>query len=405
MISRLKMKAMIIAIKPMLLKIGIMAMSLAVLQITFLLYESKVFIFYNSILFAIGLHTTLTYSTQISIWFGKLPSVNTYARDSIFALLVVSLVYIINPPFREEYLVLWVFVWFYVFAKYCERIVFNISILNDRLVQAYLLSFLFLTTELTVLIGARVFAEDGVNGRIAYPSLAVFVIFCYILFERLSSNTGTQVKKTPDPGKKSKYVLTLHSFFLLVVIMSERLVAQHYSEGGLEASGYLLMFSYAGAWYSLVVSMVEANRNKLITIANDSSTPVVYMKRLIDRKIFFAGLIFFLLSIVAGMVWFDIVGLIDVMGADGKWIFWLGFLCYFAVFSLSAVLYVFYIARNEGYVLILSWMVALVVKCMSWLDGRMDHVLIYNLVSACLAFIVLLKYKKTERKNVILRQS
>lgn len=375
-------------IKLIVLKLSYMLASLMLVQATYILMSANTFLIFNNVIFCMGLVTCLTYSQQVKIWRGE----QLNREDLYYALmiiLVISLAYIL---FKKYDVFVLSIVTVYLFYRYIERIAFAHLIKKGAITNAYLVSVSLMIVEVACIILFIAIARENneLLVRFLYPSLIVLLAIYIFYHRRLRKYFSRSKENTIDRSSASDSILlNFHSLLLLLVVMSDRIVIDLISIDTNKNALYLLIFSYASALYGLSLGVLDARRPTFLATASSSPTLNGYLRSSAVKKAYVTtSLIFVFLSL--GFIVFN--SLFPIIDANGLSMFWIPLSCFFFIFHLVAYLHIYLIEKKYYFLLVTSWLSALIIKLFPLLMPNLAQLDIYmtNSIAAGLIMLVVI---------------
>lgn len=356
-----------------------MAISLLLVQATYTFFNEQTFLLYNVLLFLLGLHTCFTYYVQVNIWENaQISKKDIWLAVGMMLLIAVLALTKFNSSFALS-------VFLFLFFKFFERVKFNFFIKSGEVLQAYLFSGVILLLELLLLlmfVYTSSINEEEVT-RFIKPYLILVVIISLFAVRYLRISLGERVSNVYEKG-----FLALHSFFLLIVIMIDRVLGAFFDSKYF--IDYLLLFSYATAVYALLVAVVEVKRPKYSEIAKKAEASVDYY-RAIDLKAWLFNLTLLVVSsIVGGAIFGYYFGV--HLGAKFSFeslIHWCLLLTIMGGFALLSIFQIYSLSRRNFSVLFMSWLIILVFKGLGITSGDLKLMLFSTLGGILLSLFYL----------------
>lgn len=362
------------------LKLIYMALAMVVLQFSFERLSADSFVLLNKMIFFVGLHTCVTYSVQVGIWESK-GALNW--RSMVGGLLVAVLMAM--PVLYFEGGLVFAALAAYVIYKFLDRLAFNCVLSEGRAVRAYLVVIFFMAFEAVVWLLCGGVGE--VFARFIIPSLVVSVVVLVFL---LGSGGGKFLKGLPASGMKEKIYFSLHSFFLLAVIMLDRLVVGKDLSGfGMQGKDYLLLFSYGGAIYSLMISALEVKRVQYFEVAKQAEDLKKFIRRIgFYRVLLLSVTVNFLVALGMGGAWHLFGGRFLDVPISSFWAVWGAINVFYLSFFVCAIFHIFYLANRRFIELFLVWGGGLAVKMLLLLGGGLESYLVINVIAGLVCVIL-----------------
>lgn len=354
-----------------------MAAGLLVVQASHSYLSEQGFLIFNRTIFVVGVVTCLTYPLQVRLWEGG-------GRIYVFDILIVGLLALLAALFVVLFqsFGLWLIppLWIYIYSRSMERFFFNASISAGYVHSAYAVAIIFITIELLVWLVSAGATEE--NARFFLPGL----FLCSFLLLVMKKSTLLSGVSGPRVLVSNSVFLIAHSFFLLAVVMLDRLlVSDNYSTKRMPAADYLLLFSYAGAVYSLMVSIFEIKRPAYIKEAKASPFILSFIfKRKVSGDILTSFGICGLLFLLAG---FFLQSSAKYLQVTFDWYTWIFLSLFFSFFYICAFVQIYFIGKRMAVPLILGWGVAFLLKAAGSYMQDMAILAVLNFLSAITCFI------------------
>lgn len=368
---------------PLVLRASQMGVMLLIVQLTFMYCSSEIFIFFNHLIFFTALHTCLTYSAQVNIW-NRTDNSNKQllilgVASACLVLLLYSLFYNVNL-----YVILALFL--YLIAKFADRIFFNKSISGNCYIYGYLGIVFVLLIELLATSSFILFDFNfDYLQRFIIPSLFMLLfscIFIYVLEKYYNQVRAIGVEKTIVA------MAMFHAFCILIVAMSDRILIQYIDVKHEVKALYLLFFSYAGAFYTLMASFVEVKRSNYFEIANKTNSISTFLKEInFKRQLLLVFTAFLFLVVLSGLFFRYFASAAYAGGLH----LWIGTLSYFCLLLMLVYLHTFFLAKHKYKWLFLIWGGMFIVKIVGFLSFDLNFMIIFNILS-CLVGVVLSLY-------------
>lgn len=357
------------------------------LQITYYLFEESTFLIYNSLIFLIGLHTCVTYSSQVSIWDGKLPG----GRGYLWALLAALMMAVIYTYLSNISLLTGLGLSIYIFAKFIERIRFNWELTLGRVSKSYRTLILYQITEIlsfTLLISY----SNSIDVRITIPSFILLTYSLFLLVKERLIYVGIRDEKNSLTTNQLYY--SMHAFFLLAVLMIDRIALSFVDfTGDIQKSDYLLLFSYASAFYAVGVAIIEVYRPRMFLTAKECTTLSEYLTKIHFGRYSLMGLV---VAFVVALLVFPVLFALNHFSIDVNFRLieiWILMIAFFSLYVLLMCLQIFFIAKNIFFPLFFSWSIALVIRLVGMISGNWIELLGLSILSGILG-IIALNYEK-----------
>jgi len=378
---------------PVVLRLAMMLGTLCAIQFTYILYSPEIFLTVNMLTFLVGMHTAMTYAVQVNIWETGQINGTKVVQALGTGLTIIVVAGIIGLASIE---ILFVGL-AYILYRFSDRLVFNTLITHGKITQAYGASIVAIFTEIIVFSLLVHSAPESV-ARLLLPSLlagsvATSVLCFYVI--RLQN-------KRPDAHAihgKSDILFALHSSAILFVIMIDRIAPNLNQTLNYLDARYLLLFSYAGAVYSLGVAVIEPLRRRYFSVAKEVDSFATFLAATNARKLVrpIGGIAlastgaFLGMSVINGFA--DPTILTPPM-RDIQIISAL--LAFFALFLLLMYFQMYFLSRREFGPIFLSWGAAFAVRLIALTLPRLDLYLACSVLAAGTAIIILfvLEYKK-----------
>lgn len=369
-------------------KVFVMFFGIASLQLTHTLFSKEIFISFNAIIFAIGFHTCTTYSTQVKIWEGGTPLRIDYLLAGLYSLAIVFVIGLVG----NVSVTVAVAMYFFLVAKFLERICFN-KLLNDgEVLGAYkILIFLVILEVVVFLTTHNYFLEE--YSRFLLPSLIVCIFAVTISLRTMKAANKNTIRAS---GSGLQY--SIHSFFILAVLMLDRLIPSLWAmQGAYSSENYLLLFSYCSAFYAIGVSILEVMRPKLFSVARDSKNLSIYFKNTKCNLVVILCLIYFLLQVLIGYVAVEILKSYNFEIPENTMEIWIGLSGFFSSFLLLAYFQVYFLSGRVFQPLFVSWSIAFGLRSVGFFSGSWSLVVVFSFFSG-LAAIAWLFYSQRHEK-------
>lgn len=338
-----------------------MLAALLSLQLTKMLYHVQDFLLLNIFIFVVGLHTCLTYGVQMTTLEKGLPQLRQVVASFVVVFLLVGGVALI---YSWPVLII-VSLSLYLLAKLLERLSFNGLVARGKIKEAYGVVLASLSIEIVSF--SVIWWIAGANGnRFLLPSLIVMFALVWPFRRLMALPALSHVSTEMNPSHH--LLFALHSFAILVTMMSDRLLfASTPLEMAAEKGDYLLLYSYCSALYALGVSLVEVRRPELIQLALRVPDFFTFL-----RESGFPRFVF-TVSVIA-LVGYPVAFIL--LERMGRWIglspvvplplMLGGLIAFFAGFLLLAFQQIYYLAIRSFALLFASWGVAIAVRAAAY---------------------------------------
>lgn len=368
---------------PLMLRASQMGAMLLIVQLTFMYCSSEIFIFFNHLIFFTALHTCLTYGAQVNIW-NKAD--NSNKQLLVWGVTAACLVLILYSLFFDINVYVISALFLYLIAKFADRIFFNKTISANYYIYGYLGVIFVLLIELLATSSFILlkFNSDYLQ-RFILPSLFMLLFSCIFIYVLERS-----YKKERAIGAEQTVVAMamFHAFCILIVAMSDRILIQYIDAKHEVKALYLLFFSYAGAFYTLMASFVEVKRSNYFEIANKTNSISTFLKEInFKRQLLLVFAAFLFLVILSSLFFRYFAGASYAGGLH----LWIGSLSYFCLLLILVYLHTFFLAKHKYKLLFLIWGGMFIVKILGFLSFDLNFMIIFNILS-CLVGVILSLY-------------
>lgn len=371
---------------PVSLRLTLMLGTLAAIQLTYVTFSNEMFLAVNMLTFLVGLHTALSYSVQVEIWeTGQVRRRKLIAALAIAAMIIAGATLIKNAPLSIMAGGL-----AYLLYRFSDRLFFNVLITQGKAVRAYSISIAAIAVEIAVfyLLAHRLHEDFA---RLLIPSLLAGVVLALLFF--LLATGDRHMPARPTSGDlRHDLLFASHSLAILFVVMIDRVAPSLNPALSYIDARYLLMFSYAGAVYSIGVAVLEPLRPRYFAIAKEVGSFPAFLIATRARTlvlptlgltIFGAGLA---LTVSAGNGFANPEsfsnGTRDVLIGGGL-------LSFFSLFLLLAYVQMYFLSRREFRAVFLSWAAAFAVRLVALTLPRLDLYLAFSGLAAVSAIAAL----------------
>lgn len=386
----------IIVFAPAILRLVLMALNLVALQLTYQYFSNSVFLLYNTVIFLIGLHTALTYKAQVEIWEHGLPTVGSVLWAIVFAVGISITVGLI----LTWQLSIYIGVTLFILLKFFDRVVFNISLTMKFIFIAYLISISALALEiLTFMTIQQVFEFDPIFVRFIFA--AIFSMPLLLVIGKIFVSKIEPYSRTQPKTKYQGFYFSLHSFCILLVIMSDRLIASVYSDSiDYLNADYLLAFSYCSVIYTLSVALLEPKRPEFFEVSKACNNLGGFLRLTYGKYILGLSGAIIVISIASLILSkLDILPTIKLFGFNDILALAFGLLAFFCTFFCLSYIQIYFLARRWFSVLFLGWSIALVIRAVSYTSFDRDVFLLVSTFSGLLAISVLVLFGTKSDKS------
>lgn len=359
--------------------------TLAALQLTYLTFSHEMFLAVNMLTFLVGLHTALSYSVQVDIWeTGKVGHRKLFA-----AVLIAVAVILVGVIFRAAPPAIMACGLAYLVYRFSDRLSFNTLITRGQVAKAYGVSIVAITVEIAMFYLLANRLPESL-ARLLIPSVIAGAVPT-LVFAALS-RTGAHDSKRPMSGaRRHDLAFAGHSLAILFVVMIDRVAPTLNSALRYLDAQYLLLFSYAGAIYSIGVAVLEPLRPRYFAVAKEESSFQGFLAATEAGKIAIpvlavtaiGAITAFAVSTRHGFANPESFGHFarDVLTGGGL-------LSFFSLFLLLAYVQMYFLSRREFGIIFLSWSAAFFVRLAGLASQRLDLYLAFSNLSAVTAIAV-----------------
>lgn len=365
---------------------GQMGVTLLVMQLTFLLYPADAFLYYNQLLFAVALHTCLTYGVQVGIWNGGAPAWSRLALQGGLGAVAVAAALSLYAGASWSLLAGSLV---YLLARFADRLYFNATLTLQAPVRAYAGAIAVAALELLTLLAVLVVVADWPVLRVLLPALLMLPLALALAGRALLALRATAASAAAPVPTRGFAALApaLHAFCLLAVAMSDRVLVEHVALPASDKALYLLQFAYAGAFYTLLVSLFEVRRPALFACARETPAVLVYLQASGGPRFFALAAGAGIVVALAGGVGFAVARPAAAFAAGLGWAM---LVLYFVLLVALAYVQGFFLARQAYAPLFAGWGLAFAVKLAAVATGSVQGLLAGNVLAVAAALALAL---------------
>lgn len=368
---------------PIALRLALMLGTLAAIQLTYVNFTQEMFVAVNMLTFLVGLHTALSYSVQVEIW----ETGRAEARKIVGAIAIAVVIILLATLFGNVPPAIMIGGLAYILYRFSDRLSFNTLITRGKVARAYCVSILAIAVEISAFCLLVDFLPENL-ARLLVPSLLAGAIPMLVL---ILLSYGGGLARSASGSRKHDWAFAGHSLAILFVVMIDRIAPSVQTTIGYLDARYLLMFSYAGAIYSIGVAVLEPLRPRYFATAKEVGSLGDFLAATGVRMLALPVLGIMAVSAGTALAVSAGHGFADPQdfskGARDLLIGG-GLLVFFSLFLLLAYVQTYFLSRRQFGTIFLSWAVAFAVRLMALTLPRLDLYLAFSSLAAVSAIAV-----------------
>lgn len=371
---------------PISFRLALMLGTLAAIQLTYVTFSKEIFLAVNMLTFLVGLHTALSYSVQVEIWeTGQVGHRKLAGALAIAVLIIAGTTLIMNAP-----LSIMAGGFAYLLYRFADRLSFNAYITRGTVTRAYSVSIAAIAVEIAAFFLLAHSLPENL-ARLLVPSLLAGA-FPALMFFLLTRGDRRRPARPASGDHRHDLAFAGHSLAILFVVMIDRIAPNLNPALGFLDARYLLLFSYAGAVYSLGVAVLEPLRPRFFAIAKEVGSFPAFLAATRARKLVLPILGLTVLGTCLALAVAVLNGLADPKsyGEGARDVFiGGGLLAFFSQFLLLAYVQMYFLSRREFPAIFLSWAMAFAMRLVALTLPRLDLYLAFSGLAAVSAIAVL----------------